>query len=200
MLVWRLAGLPFVGREEWEIEHRHNTFNRMLQTLRAPDYPNVAFWVHDIRRRRPIRDGSKFSQPFNQALSDEYYASLSGQKLMQNELYLTMIYRPVVEGKRWVEKSANIERLEQEQAQAIGTILELAGNVEAVLKDYAPYRLGLYEAPNGIIFSEILELYGYILNRLDEPVPSLRAPIYEYLPVSRQRFLGEDRRLRSHHT
>lgn len=188
MLVWRLAGLPFVGREEWEIEHRHNTFNRMLQTLRAPDYPNVAFWVHDIRRRRPIRDGSKFSQPFNQALSDEYYASLSGQKLMQNELYLTMIYRPVVEGKRWVEKSANVERLEQEQAQAIGTILELAGNVEAVLKDYAPYRLGLYEAPNGIVFSEILELYGYILNRLDEPVPSLSAPIYDYLPVSRQRF------------
>lgn len=188
MLVWRLAGLPFVGREEWEIEHRHNTFNRMLQTLRAPDYPNVAFWVHDIRRRRPIRDGSKFRQPFNQALSDAYYASLSGQKLMQNELYLTMIYRPVVEGKRWIEKSANVERLEQEQAQAIGTLLELAGNVEAVLKDYAPYRLGLYEASNGIIFSEILELYGYILNRLDEPVPALSAPIYDYLPVSRQRF------------
>ncbi len=188
LLVWRLDGLPFVGREEWEIEHRHNTFNRMLQTLRAPDYPNVAFWVHDIRRRRPIKDNSKFEQPFNQALSDAYYSSLSGQKLMQNELYLTMIYRPVVEGKRWVEKSANIERLQQEQAQAIATVLELAGNVEAVLKDYAPYRLGLYEAPNGVVFSEVLELYGYILNRIDEPVPSLQAPIYDYLPVSRQRF------------
>ncbi|NID06765.1 VirB4 family type IV secretion/conjugal transfer ATPase [Luteibacter jiangsuensis] len=188
LLVWRLDGLPFVGREEWEIEHRHNTFNRMLQTLRAPDYPNVAFWVHDIRRRRPIKDSSKFEQPFNQALSDAYYSSLSGQKLMQNELYLTMIYRPVVEGKRWVEKSANIERLQQEQAQAIATVLELAGNVEAVLKDYAPYRLGLYEAPNGVVFSEVLELYGYILNRIDEPVPSLQAPIYDYLPVSRQRF------------
>lgn len=188
LLVWRLDGLPFVGREEWEIEHRHNTFNRMLQTLRAPDYPNVAFWVHDIRRRRPIRDTSKFGQPFNQSLSDAYYSSLSGQKLMQNELYLTMIYRPVVEGKRWVEKSGNTDRLQQEQAQAIATVLELAGNVEAVLKDYAPYRMGLYEASNGVVFSEILELYGYILNRIDEPVPSLRAPIYDYLPVSRQRF------------
>src|SRR3954462_7354298 len=87
LLVWRLAGLPFVGREEWEIEHRHNTFNRMLQTLRAPDFVNVAFWVHDIRRRRPIRDSSKFGQAFNQSLSDDYYTSLSGQKLMQNELY-----------------------------------------------------------------------------------------------------------------
>jgi type IV secretion system protein VirB4 len=188
LLVWRMDGLPFVGREEWEIEHRHNSFNRMLQTLRAPDYPNLAFWVHDVRRRRPIRDSSKFGQNFNQTLSDAYFSSLTSQKLMQNELYLTMIYRPIVEGKRWVEKSANIERLEQEQAQAISTILELAGNVEAVLKDYAPYRLGLYEASNGIVFSEILEHFAYILNRTDDPVPALKAPIYDYLPVSRQRF------------
>ena len=45
LLSWHLEGLPFVGREEWEIEHRHNTFNRLLQTLRAPDFVNVAFWV-----------------------------------------------------------------------------------------------------------------------------------------------------------
>jgi type IV secretion/conjugal transfer ATPase, VirB4 family len=188
LLVWRLDGLPFVGREEWEIEHRHNSFNRMLQTLRAPDYPNLAFWVHDVRRRRPVRDASKFGQAFNQALSDEYFSSLTSQKLMQNELYLTMIYRPIVEGKRWVEKSGNVERLQQEQAQAVSTILELAGNVEAVLKDYAPNRLGLYEASNGVVFSEILEHFAYILNRVDEPVPALKAPIYDYLPVSRQRF------------
>jgi type IV secretion system protein VirB4 len=46
LLTWRLDGLPFVGREEWDIEHKHNAFNRMLQTLRAPDFTNVAFWVH----------------------------------------------------------------------------------------------------------------------------------------------------------
>lgn len=87
LMVWRLGGLPFVGREEWEIEHRHNTFNRMLQTLRAPDFVNVAFWVHDIRRRRKLKDNSKFEHAFNQTLSDGYFESLSGQKLMQNELY-----------------------------------------------------------------------------------------------------------------
>ncbi|MDQ0010332.1 type IV secretion system protein VirB4 [Luteibacter jiangsuensis] len=188
LLVWRLAGLPFVGREEWEIEHRHNTFNRMLQTLRAPDFVNVAFWVHDIRRRGSVKDSSRFEHRFNQDMSDGYYASLSSQKLMQNELYLTMIYRPVVSGKRFVEKSSNAERLLSEQNQAIATTLELAGNVEAVLKDYAPTRLGMYEAPNGVVFSEALELYGYILNRIDEPVPVLSAAVRDYLPVSRQRF------------
>ncbi|HET6431813.1 VirB4 family type IV secretion/conjugal transfer ATPase [Dyella sp.] len=188
LLVWRLGGLPFVGREEWEIEHRHNTFNRMLQTLRAPDFVNVAFWVHDIRRRRRLSDHSTFTQSFNQSLSDSYYEALSTQKLMQNELYLTLIYRPVVSGKRFAEKSADLARLEAEQLEAVNTILELAGNVEAVLKDYAPYRLGMYEAANGVVFSEALEFYGYLLNRIDEPVPVLPAPVPEYLPLSKQRF------------
>lgn len=188
LLVWHLGGLPFVGREEWEIEHRHNTFNRMLQTLRAPDFINVAFWVHDVRRKRRIKDNSRFDQAFNQQMSDAYFEALSSQKIMQNELYLTMIYRPVVAGKRFVEKSTNIVQLQSEQDQAIGKIQELAGNVEAVLKDYSPYRLGMYEAGNGIVFSETLEFFGYLLNRIDEPVPVLQSPVHGYLPVSRHMF------------
>ena len=188
LVVWHLGGLPFVGREEWEIEHKHNTFNRLLQTLRAPDYVNVAFWVHDVRRRRSINTEDRFEEQFNQQLSDKYYSSLSSTKIMQNELYLTMLYRPVVEGKRLIEKSSDHEVLEREQKQAISKIGELATNVEAVLKDYAPYRLGMYEAANGQVFSEALELYGYLLNRIDEPVPVLSAPVYDYLPVSRHLF------------
>ncbi|MGJ7542693.1 VirB4 family type IV secretion/conjugal transfer ATPase [Variovorax sp. LT1R16] len=188
LLTWRLDGLPFVGREEWDIEHKHNAFNRMLQTLRAPDFTNVAFWVHDVRRRRRVKDTSRFQDTFNQTLSDAYFKALSAQKLMQNELYLTMIYRPVVTGKRFVERSADTSRLASEQQQAIDKLLELAGNIEAVLKEYAPVRLRMYEAPNGIVFSETLEFFGYLLNRVEEPVPVLKAPVYRYLPISRQRF------------
>lgn len=188
LLAWRLEGFPFVGREEWEIAHRHQTFNRLLQTLRAPDFVNVAFWVHDVRRRRRLKVRSEFEQPFNQALSDAYFASLSDQKVMQNELYLTLIYRPVVAGKRFVERSADRAVLQAQQDEAIAKLMELAGNVEAVLRDYAPYRLGMYEAANGIVFSETLEFFGYLINRLDEPVPVLKAPVYGYLPVSRHMF------------
>ncbi len=188
LMTWHLEGLPFVGREEWELEHRHNTFNRMLQTLRAPDFVNVAFWVHDVRRRRRVKQQGRFAQRFNQELSDGYFESLSSQKIMANELYLTMLYRPVVTGKKFVEKSADVRQLQAEQDQAIAKIQELAGNLEAVLKDYAPYRLGMYEARNGVVFSETLEFFGYLLNRIDEPVPVLDAPVYSYLPVSRHMF------------
>lgn len=188
LLAWRLEGLPFVGREEWELEHRHSTFNRLLQTLRAPDYVNVAFWVHDIRRRRRIDARSRFRHRFNQQLSDGYYGSLTAQKLMGNELYLTMLYRPVVSGKRFAARSADPAMLKAQQDEAVAKLQELATNVEAVLKDYAPYRMGMYEAANSGVFSEVLELYGYLLNRVDEPVPVLSAPVPNYLPVSRHLF------------
>lgn len=188
LVSWQLSGLPYVGREEWDIEHRHQTFNRLLQTLRAPDYNNVAFWVHDIRRRRRITGGGLFDQPFNQALSDQYFAALSSQKIMGNELYLTMIYRPVVVGRRFMERSANVDKLRTSEEQAVAKVLELGGNVEAVLRDYAPRRLGMYQGAGGAVFSETLELFGYILNRVEEPMPVLQAPIPAYLPVSRQTF------------
>jgi len=59
-------------------------------------------------------------------------------------------------------KSSNISQLESESALAITTVPELAGNVEAVLKDYAPYRLGVYEASNGVVFSEAFKVICHI--------------------------------------
>jgi len=188
LLTWRLGGLPFVGRETWELEHRHATFNRMLQTLRAPDFVNVAFWVHDVRRRGRIEMPAAFAQPFNQTLSDQYFSALSSQKIMQNELYLTMIFRPIVGGRKLAEKPSDLVRLQAEQDQAVAKLIELAGNVEAVLKDYAPARLGMYTGGNGVVFSETLELFAYLLNRIDEPVPVLRAPVCDYLAVSGHTF------------
>ncbi|CAD1793006.1 VirB4 protein [Xanthomonas arboricola pv. juglandis] len=191
LLIWHLAGLPFVGRDEFELEQRHNTFNRLVQTLRAPDFANVAFWAHDVRRRRKISNSGRFKQAFNQSLSNEYYSTLSSQKIMQNELYFSMIYRPVVTGRRLVEKSSDPARIRVEEEQAIAKVIELATNVEAVLKDYSPYRLGMYEAKNGIVFSETLEFLGYLLNRIDEPVPVLQAPVPAYLPVSKHMFANK---------
>ena len=146
-----------------------------------------AFWTHDIRLRRRSA-GGHCTGSFNQALSDAYFASLASKDALQNELYLTMIYRPVVAGRRLVERSADLGRLRATELQAIERLHELAGSVEAVLKDYSPQRLSTYERDNGVVFSEVLELYGYLLNRVDEPVPALAAPIAGYLPASRHTF------------
>ena len=188
LITWHLEGLPFVGREEWDLEHRHATFNRMLQTLRAPDYVNVAFWSHDIRRKKKVGTSSKFRGSFNQQLSDSYFSRLSEQRMLQNDLYLTMIYRPIVVGKRFMNRASDTDTLRQVEEQAVSKVLELATNVEAVLKEYSPYRLGMYESEAGVAFSEVLEFFGYIINRIEEPVPVLSASAWQYLALSKHMF------------
>ena len=65
LTTWHLSGLPFVGREEWELEHKHNTFNRLLQSLRAPGLCQMLpSGVHDIRRHRGIDLRPKFQESF----------------------------------------------------------------------------------------------------------------------------------------
>src|SRR5690606_37237944 len=71
-MVSRLDDPRSVGREECDPEPRHGTFSLLLQTLRAPDFVNVAFWVHDLRRRGAVEAQGRFGPRFNQALSDQY--------------------------------------------------------------------------------------------------------------------------------
>ena len=186
-VTWILSGLPFLGREDWELDARHATFNRMLQTLRAPDYTNISYWVHDVRRRRAMTFDGKFVNQFNQSLNDQYFAKLNRGKLMINELYFTLIYRP--NGLAKVSSlSKSIEAIRKEQDGDVAKALELASNVEMGLLDYSPRRLGTYVGANGHLFSEVYEFYSFLINHTDEPIPVVDAPAWTYLATSQYAF------------
>lgn len=188
LVSWSIQGLPFVGREEWDLDHRHRVFNRLLQSLRAPDNVNVAFWTHDIRTRGGPTQAGSYRHAFNQKLADDYLQLLEQQKLMSNDLYLTMLYRPVVGGKRMREKSADLELLREQETAAVVKALELAENVETTLRDYTPERLGLYEDQAGVARSSALQLFSRLINCSEAPVAALRAPVPAFLPLSRHTF------------
>jgi type IV secretion system protein VirB4 len=186
-VTWVLSGLPFLGKEDWELDHRHATFNKMLQTLRAPDYTNIAYWVHDVRRRRGISFTGKFENKFNQSVNDQYFDALNSGKLMLNELYFTLIYRP--NGTAKVASLARtIEAVRKEQEGDLAKVIELASNVEMGLSDYSPRRLCTYEGANGQLFSEVYEFYSFLVNHTDEPVPVAHAPAWTYIATSQYAF------------
>jgi type IV secretion system protein VirB4 len=59
--------------------------------------------------------------------------------------------------------------------------------VEAVLRDYAPTVWACTRLTTAGLL-RALEFFGYVLNRIDEPVPVLSARCQDYLPVSRHLF------------
>lgn len=189
LLIWYLEGLLFVGCEEWELEYWYNMFNCLLQMLRVLDFVNVVFWVYDICCCCMLKGKSYYKQCFNQDVFDQYMGMLFLQCIMQNELYFIMIYCLVVVGKCFVEKLVNVECLQVEQEQVIEKLMELVGNVEVVICDYVLYCLGMYEVKNGVVFLEMLELFGYLINCIDELVLVLLVLIKDYLLVSWYMFL-----------
>jgi len=185
-MTWELKGWSFVGRDAASVAQVHGAFNRLLQSMRAPDFVNVAFWVHDIRRTCDTSLSSGFSRAFDQMLAQRYAGLLAGRSMRSNVLYMTMIYRPTAGG-TFQERSADIEVLRTREEQAISRIDELARHLEAVLAEHRPRRLGMYIAENETVFSEALEFHAYLLNHCQERVPVLPA-VADYIAATRHTF------------
>jgi len=54
-----------------------------------------ALWVHLVRRREQTVTAEEVTFDFAGRLAAKYHAKLSTQTLMVNELYLSVVYRPV---------------------------------------------------------------------------------------------------------
>ena len=89
--VWRVAGISFETAEPDEILRRKEQLNTLLRSIATS---NVALWTHNVRRRTSDRLKGVFDNDFCRELDHKYYDSFAGYRMMANELYLTVIYRP----------------------------------------------------------------------------------------------------------
>src|ERR1700738_2264407 len=96
--VLRLAGASFESADEDSV----NTWFELLNVLwRNIASPNVALWTHVIRRRertaspRSSGGAADWVPPaFARSLAAKYEQRLSRERLMLNEIYLAVAYRP----------------------------------------------------------------------------------------------------------
>src|SRR5688500_20360366 len=89
--VFRLAGASFESADDDELNNWHERLNVTWRNIASP---NVALWVHVLRRReRTVPDTA--ASGFAGALAQKYRERLAGETLMLNELYLSIVYRPL---------------------------------------------------------------------------------------------------------
>ncbi len=89
--VMRLGGASFQAADDDQINNWHE---RLAVALRNIASPNVAIWTHIIRRRERTYPGGEFSPGFAADLSEHYRERISGQRLMCNELFIAIVFRP----------------------------------------------------------------------------------------------------------
>jgi len=188
--IWKLAGIAFEAADPADILVRHNGFNQLVRGLPGG---HVALWSHRLRRRVSDHFATPYAKPFCQELASRYYASFAGYRMMANELYLTLVYRPDrTRIGRIVRHAARrtVEDIRRDQQNALKVMDELAAQVGTGLKPYDPVALGVYHRPGPVAtrprrFSSALELLGYLINAVWEPEPVPAGAIHEALPTSR---------------
>lgn len=192
--VWRLDGVAFECADESLVAERHEALCSLLRNLAGGQW---AVWTH--RLHRSLSDALEHpAEPgFARDLSQRYQASLGERRMMSNELYLTLVYRPTRSRISRALQSKNRSRaaIAAEQAEALRQMEERSALVGRVLRGFGPTLLGVRRHADRA-YSEVAEFLGYLINGCHRPVPLAAGPLYRTLPQARLSFGGDKLELR----
>lgn len=186
----KLSGASFESADDETLNNWHERLNVTWRNIASP---NIALWVHLIRRRDVPQLAVPKGLGFADRLARRYGERLANETLMVNELYLTVLFRPVtgaapsLVSKYLRRRAASGVR---ETADALEACDKLRQTLCASLSRYEPEALGVY-ALKERRFSSLLEFLALLINGEFQRVPLPRAPIAQVLATTRLLFGNE---------
>ena len=188
---FRLAGASFQSADDADINNWHERLNILLRNIASDQ---VAVWTHIVRRREHVYPNGECPAGFSREVDEHYRQRVTGETLMVNELYLSVVFRPragMVQGAAMKLLSrSNKDNEAQEFRDSLDACAKLRAQLLASLDRYEPELLGIYEK-GGRQFSSLLEYFGVLLNGEWRPVPLPRSSISEVLLTTRPFFGSE---------
>ena len=194
MLVMQLGGLLFETADSGELNYRKSLRDAMLRAIGSSRF---SIYHHVVRMRVEPLGGGTFADAFSAKLNETWRRRMATRKLYKNELFLTLVRRPV-QGRigvaeRLARRFGRATSRATADAQRASEIraLEAAGDqLIAALASYAPRLLSAYDTPNGAC-SEVLEFLSALYNADLSPVRLPAGDAGDYLPYRRVSF-GQD--------
>lgn len=183
----RVQGAAHESADVQDINAWHDQLNGFMRNISSP---HVAVWSHVVRREYGEYPGGEFAPGFCRDFNDKYRAHMAGDRMLVNELYLTVVYRPqpVKAAKLFdVFGKKDPKELEQRQLEELENLRDLTGAAMSALDRYEPELLGCYEH-NGVMFSEVLEFLSFLVDGEWRRFPLPRAEIREVLATARPFF------------
>jgi len=189
--VFKLAGASFESADDEVLNNWHERLNVLWRNIATA---NTALWVHVVRRRESPKAAPAENAGFAAQLAAKYRERLSSETLMANELYLSVIYRPIAGAapiflSRFISKTTT-RRYTHELADALDACEKLAQTIESSLARYEPERLAVYSQDERR-YSAVLEFFSLLLDADPAPVPLPTAPLHESLNTTRLIFGSE---------
>jgi type IV secretion system protein VirB4 len=192
--VIKLDGIAYESANREDIDIYKEQLNLLLRNIASP---HISLWTHTIRREKKDFAGGEFTDGFDKALNEKYASYTNKNKLMVNELYLTICYRPNIHKTTGFlslfEKDKN--NIQDTHAKALHHLKEIILNITHSLTAYNPSILSTY-THKGIVYSEVLEFLDFLINGewIQRTLP--KKPLNECLPRVRPLFGADSFELR----
>lgn len=177
LCVLRLAGSSFECADDSDINNRHARLNRIVMGLSDP---RVTIWQHVVRREENQYPGGDFAPGYAHDLNERYKAKIGSERLMVNELYMTVVLRPFRTKAEGVLASLFSSRSRSDFRKAreelVAELDRIVTDLAASLGFYEPERLELYER-HGVLFSQPAEFFSFLITGKWERVPYAPVPM-----------------------
>jgi type IV secretion system protein VirB4 len=165
-----LKGLPFETIGRAELDSRLAMRDAMFQAIGSARF---ALCHHVVRREVVARIEGDFGDDFSAEVDEGWNGLLAARRLYVNDLYLTLVVRPLSGRAGWAERLlgafSGAERSRSSDTAADRKLLGQASEqLMAALEAYQPKLLSAYDAPAGLA-SQQLEFFGEIYNAVRNP-------------------------------
>ena len=152
-LTVRLEGMPFESVDDNYIYvglvNLRNLFNSMGKLCGN----NIAIWTTLKRRKATFDRTFNFENSFSKKFATKYIQRFNEKDYFENVFYITVVMK-------YEELDDGIRDMDEIQSMLMNS-----------LRSYDPYVLKAYQNQHGVIFSEVLEFFGDLVNGFKEPVP-----------------------------
>jgi type IV secretion system protein VirB4 len=184
-----LRGLLFETADTDEINYRKRLRDAMLQSIGSSRF---ALYHHIVRRRIDVELAADHRDDFSRRLDSAWRARLATKRLYVNELFLTLVRRPLQGRVGGIDRlRAMLGRSSEDDGAGAAyerRQLDVARDaLIAALGHYEPRLLGVYPTPQGPC-SEPLEFLAALYNGEMRPVLLPMQDLGAYLPYRRVSF------------
>lgn len=186
MQVIHLRGLLFETADTEEINYRKHLRDAMLKAIGSSRF---ALYHHVVRRRVDVSLPGAYPDAFSARLDEAWQARLASRRLYVNDLYLTLVRRPL-QGRVGLLDRVRHTFGGQASDTSAHDLRELGTACEALLAalgSYGARLLGTYRTAGGSC-SEPLEFLSDVLNGEMRPVLLPTQDLAEHLPYRRISF------------
>lgn len=174
---WEIEGISYETRNDDELDRYKNQLNSLIRSL---SQENVSIYSHNCRLFSQLKSSHYFENEFASDINNAYMKSFDSKDFMENSLFFTIIYKPYKGIDKVSRKmQSNKERLNDIQ-EGLHHFQELAERIDTSISKFGANRLTSYEE-NGVIYSQQLEFFNFLLTGNYQKVRVLKSPIYTYL-------------------